>query len=62
MGLSAMEFRSLARDCMREAEFSRDDERKQTLRDIAKLYNQTASQIEARALCSPIQMNARAIN
>jgi hypothetical protein len=46
MGLSAREFRDLARDCIREAELSKDDERKQTLLEIARLYNQRALQIE----------------
>lgn len=50
MGLSAYEFRKLARNCMKEAEYSHDDEGKRMLLDIARLYTQTALQIEAREL------------
>jgi hypothetical protein len=48
MGLTATDFRNLARDCIRDAESSIDGERKQTLLDIARLYTQTAMQIDAR--------------
>ena len=47
MGLSANEFRKLARNCIQEAERSIDDDGKQMLLDIARLYNQTALHIEA---------------
>jgi hypothetical protein len=47
MGLSAVEFRKLARDCFKEAELSNDAYHKRTLFDIARLYTQTALQIEA---------------
>ncbi len=48
MGLSASEFRKLARNCIKEAELSRDGDDKQMLLDIARLYTQTALHIESR--------------
>jgi hypothetical protein len=50
MGPTATDFRNLARDCIRDAESTIDGERRQTLLDIARLYTQTAAQIEARAV------------
>ena len=47
MGLSANEFRRLAQNCIKEAEFNSDDDGKQMLLDIARLYTQTALHIEA---------------
>lgn len=52
MGLSASEFRKLARNCIKEAELSRDDDGKQMLLDIARLYTQTALHIESREMTS----------
>ena len=54
MGLSANEFRKLARNCIKEAELSKDDDGKQMLLDIARLYNQTASHIETRETRAPL--------
>jgi hypothetical protein len=48
MGLSANEFRKLAFNCIKEAERSNDDDGKQMLLAIARLYTQTALQIESR--------------
>lgn len=48
MGLSASEFRKLARNCIKEAELSREGDDKQMLLDIARLYTQTALHIESR--------------
>jgi hypothetical protein len=47
MGLSADEFRTLARNCLRDALFSRDEEGKQMLLDIADQYNQRAAHLDA---------------
>jgi hypothetical protein len=47
MGLSANEFRKLARNCIKEAELSNDDDSKQMLLDIARLYTQTALHLES---------------
>ena len=43
---SAFDYRQMARDCMREAEATKDAGRKKTLQDIAKLYVQTAYSLE----------------
>jgi hypothetical protein len=43
---SAFDYRQMARECMREAEATKDAGRKATLHDIAKLYAQTAYSIE----------------
>ena len=48
MGLPASAYRKLAKNCVKEAELTTDDDGKQMLLDIARLYTQTASQIEAR--------------
>jgi hypothetical protein len=55
MGLSAHEFRKLAQSCIEEAEHSNDADGKQMLLDIARLYTQTASHLEARQASSTIQ-------
>jgi|SoiMethySBSTD1v2_1073268.scaffolds.fasta_scaffold4900315_2 hypothetical protein len=47
MGLSADEFRTLARNCLRDALFSRDEKGKQMLLDIADQYNQRAAHLDA---------------
>lgn len=44
---SAIDYRALARECIREAEGAQDEARKKTLLGIAKLYNQTALNMEA---------------
>jgi hypothetical protein len=54
MGLSASEFRKLARNCIKEAELSRDGDDKQMLLDIARLYTQTALHIESRETAPPV--------
>jgi hypothetical protein len=55
MGLSANEFRELARSCIKEADCSQDAEGKQMLLDIARLYTQTALHLEAHQTASLIQ-------
>jgi len=52
MGLSANEFRELARACFKEAELTSDYDGKEMLLAIARLYNQTAMHIDARDLQS----------
>jgi hypothetical protein len=44
---SAIDYRGLARECIQEAESTQDEARKKTLLGIAKLYNQTALNMEA---------------
>jgi hypothetical protein len=39
---SSFDYREMARECMKEAEATRDAARRRTLEDIAKLYVQTA--------------------
>jgi len=39
---SALDYREMARECLREAEQTRDADRKKVLLQIAKLYTQTA--------------------
>ena len=39
---TAFDYRQMARECMKEAEATKDAARKKTLEDIAKLYVQTA--------------------
>ena len=58
MGLSAHEFRKLARNCMQEAELSKDDDGKEMLIAIARLYAQTALQIESRDTRHPTGRSA----
>ena len=43
----AVDYREMARDCIREADGTKNPERKQALLGIAKLYNQTALAMEA---------------
>jgi hypothetical protein len=47
MGLSADEFRSLARNCLRDALFNNDDEGKRMLLDVAESYRNTAASLDA---------------
>jgi hypothetical protein len=63
MGLSANEFRELARACIEEADCSQDADGKQMLLDIARLYTQTALDIEASETSSLVQnLAAKATN
>jgi hypothetical protein len=39
---SSFDYREMARECMKEAQATKDTTRKRTLEDIAKLYVQTA--------------------
>lgn len=39
---SAFDYREMARECMKEAEATKDASRRKTLQSIAKLYVQTA--------------------
>jgi hypothetical protein len=55
MGLSANEFRALARSCIKEADCSQDTEGKQMLLDIARLYTQTALHLESSRTSSLVQ-------
>ncbi len=43
---AAADYRELARECLQEAEQTRNEERKKTFLGIAKLYNQTALNLE----------------
>ena len=43
---SSFDYRHMARECMKEAEATKDVARKRTLEDIAKLYVQTAFSME----------------
>ena len=40
--ISAFDYLQLAKECIQEAERIKDEDRKETLLDIAKIYNQTA--------------------
>ncbi len=42
----ASDYLQLAKECIREAESSQDEDRKRTLLSIAKLYSQTALSLE----------------
>lgn len=46
---SAIDYREMALECMREADAAKDPDRKKTLLGIAKLYNQTALNLEQDA-------------
>jgi hypothetical protein len=48
------DYRTMALDCIRDAEASKDPDRKKALLDVAKLCNQTALSMEA-AQASPLQ-------
>ena len=50
---SAADFRKLAQKYLREAAETKDDARKQTLFSIAKLYSQTAIEIESGVVPPP---------
>jgi hypothetical protein len=39
---SAFDYRAMARECLQEAEATKDPERKKSLQEIAKLYGETA--------------------
>jgi len=43
---SALDYREMARECLREAEQTRDADRKKVLLQIAKLYTRTALAME----------------
>ncbi len=45
--LSAFHYREMARECMREANSTDNAARKKALQDIAKLYTQTANNMDA---------------
>jgi hypothetical protein len=47
--ISASDYLQLAKECIQEAERIQDEDRKKTLLDIAKLYNQTALHMENAA-------------
>jgi hypothetical protein len=47
MGLSANEFRNFARNCLRDALRSNDDEGKRMRLEIAEQYSQTAAYLDA---------------
>jgi hypothetical protein len=55
MGLPASVYRKLAKNCVKEAELTEDDDGKQMLLDIARLYTQTALQIETREASPVVQ-------
>ena len=62
MSLCAFDYRNLARDCMKEADFYTDEDNRQLLFDMARLYNQAALQIEVResaSLVRDVRMAAR---
>ena len=42
---SAFDYREMALECLKEAAATKDDRRKRTLTDLAKLYTQTAINI-----------------
>lgn len=44
---TAFDYRQMARECMKEAAGTKDVGRKEALRDIAKLYTQTALNMES---------------
>jgi hypothetical protein len=46
---SSFDYREMARECMKEAEATKDAARKRTLEDLAKLYVQTAFSMDERA-------------
>jgi hypothetical protein len=43
---TAFDYREMARECMKEADATKDVGRKKALRDIAMLYTQTALSLE----------------
>ena len=55
---SAFDYREMARECMKEAEATKDAGRRMTLESIAKLYVQTAFSMEASGRGSPQQLDA----
>ena len=61
---AAIDYRAMARQCIREAEEIKDLDRKKTLLGIAKLYNQTAlaqEAAEAAPICQTTQAAAQTL-
>ena len=62
MPSSAFDYRVMARECMKEAEATRNADRKKILEDIAKLYVQTAYSIEQQGQDNvPVSTIGRAV-
>ena len=47
---AAFDYREMARECLREADATKDPDRRQALQDIAKLYIQTAIALDVPEL------------
>jgi len=56
--VSATDYREMAREYIREADATKDQDRKSALLGIAKLYNQTALAMEA-AQAKPLQVSEK---